>query len=89
MAARRNTPADESPLAAGAHAAAPRNMVDETIPDLSTSLAAPNVAHYLQVDRATVLRLLNSNELRGYKIGGQWRVTTTDLRAYIESCQNF
>lgn len=39
----------------------------------------------LNVSKATVYRLVRSGELRAYKIGGQIRLTATDLENYVKA----
>ena len=53
-------------------------MVDEEF------LAFKDVAERLGVGVRIVYRLAGSGELGCYKVGGQYRVSTTDLEAYRE-----
>jgi excisionase family DNA binding protein len=43
------------------------------------------VAEILKVSLSTVRKLVNSKELRAFKVRGQWRVKKEDLDAYIAS----
>lgn len=40
------------------------------------------VAKILRVSEATVRTLLESGELKGFKVGNQWRINEEDLNAY-------
>src|SRR6516164_3464758 len=55
----------------------PRPHKTMPIPDskgkLDLILKVPDVAEYLQVNRSTVYRLLNSKQLPAFKIGSEWR----------------
>ena len=46
------------------------------------------MAQRLAVHRRTVSRLLDSGQLVGYKVGGQWRVDRADLEAYLRRVRN-
>ena len=54
----------------------------------SPTLGVPNVAHYMGVDPATVIREIQRKKLPAYKIGGQWRVSPADLKAYLDARKN-
>lgn len=43
----------------------------------------PEIAKLLQLKRTSVTFLLTSGKLRGRKIGQTWRVTKSDLNAYL------
>jgi excisionase family DNA binding protein len=43
------------------------------------------VAEYLQLHRETVMDHLRSGKLRGRKVGKVWRVTESDLQAFIDA----
>ena len=45
-------------------------------------LTIPEVAERLRVSDKTVRRLLKRGELRGLKVGAQWRISTSDLVAF-------
>ena len=47
-------------------------------------LTITDVSERLKINRSTVWRLLDSGELRGFRIGRVWRVKEEDLAAYIE-----
>lgn len=42
-----------------------------------------HVSQHLNVDEDTVYRLLNTGEIRGIKVGRQWRVSETALNDFI------
>jgi excisionase family DNA binding protein len=46
------------------------------------------VAEYLQVHRETVMENLRSARLRGRKVGRLWRISESDLQAYIDAYTN-
>jgi excisionase family DNA binding protein len=48
-------------------------------------LTVAEVAARLRVTTFTVRRYLNQGELAAYKIGQEWRIKESDLRAFIES----
>ena len=41
------------------------------------------VAEHLRVSEQTVIRLLKKGELKGSKVGKQWRIHTDDLADYL------
>lgn len=43
------------------------------------------VADALRVSVFTVRRLLNSGRLHGFKVGKDWRITESDLQAFIDA----
>lgn len=47
-------------------------------------LTVDEVAERLRLHRRTVIRLIKKGELPGMQIGGQWRVLTKQLEAYLE-----
>ena len=47
-------------------------------------LTIPEVAERLRVSAKTVRRLLKRGELRGLKVGSQWRIAVADLAAFEE-----
>ncbi len=51
-------------------------------------LTRDEVAQRLAVHRRTVSRLLDSGQLVGYRVGGQWRIDRTDLEAYLKRVRN-
>ena len=46
-------------------------------------LSLEEVAYRLNVSVQTVRRLIDSGQLKGVKVGRQWRVRREDLDAYI------
>jgi excisionase family DNA binding protein len=51
-------------------------------------LSRDEVAQRLAVHRRTVSRLLDSGQLVGYRVGGQWRIDRADLEAYLRRVRN-
>ncbi len=51
-------------------------------------LTVEEVASKLKVSEETVKRLLRQKQLPGYKISGQWRISQTDLSAYLTKQKN-
>jgi len=52
-------------------------------------LFTPNdVANCLQMNERTVTQWLRKGRLRGFKIGKEWRVSGTDLAAFLEANAN-
>jgi len=51
-------------------------------------LRCPGLSGYpaklLQVSTETVRRLVRAGELRGFKVGAEWRFTQDDLQQFIE-----
>ncbi|MFA6909138.1 MAG: helix-turn-helix domain-containing protein [Patescibacteria group bacterium] len=45
------------------------------------------VSHYLRISQRTIFRYIKSGKLRAYRIG-QWRVTETDLKAFLKKVSN-
>lgn len=52
-------------------------------------LTIHDVAQTLNVDQRTIRELIRKNELRAIKIGKEWRVTESDLDAYVNGHANF
>ena len=46
-----------------------------------------DVARYLNVHRKTVINLVERGELRGYRVGRNWRFRRDDVEAYLERQQ--
>lgn len=46
------------------------------------------VAEYLQASRITLYNYIKSGKLRAFKVGGNWRVTESDLEAFINASRN-
>jgi excisionase family DNA binding protein len=47
-------------------------------------LSIEKTAEVLDVSPSTVRRLVDSRQLKAHKIGGQFRISMTDLFAYID-----
>jgi excisionase family DNA binding protein len=47
-------------------------------------LTTEEVAEYLKVDVVTVRRLINRGELGGYRVGGEYRCTESDVENYLK-----
>ncbi len=52
------------------------------------ALSASQVASRLQVSESRVVRWLSAGQLRGLKIGDQWRTSTLFLAAFLEARAN-
>ena len=46
-----------------------------------------DVARYLNVHRKTVINLVERGELKGYRVGRNWRFRKGDVEAYLERQQ--
>lgn len=46
------------------------------------------VAEYLQASRITLYNYIKSGKLKAFKVGGNWRVTESDLEAFINANRN-
>ncbi len=51
-------------------------------------LTPGDIANRLQVTERTVTRWLRIGQLRGFKIGKEWRVSVNDLEALLEASVN-
>lgn len=51
-------------------------------------LRAHQVEKLLACSRSFVCRLLREGQLRGFKVGSQWRIYGDSLREYIKSSDN-
>ncbi len=51
-------------------------------------LTPVDVANLLQVNERTVTQWLRKGQLRGFKIGKEWRVSVKDLESYLEASAN-
>ncbi len=51
-------------------------------------LTPSQVAERLQLQERTVTRWLRTGYLRGFKLGKEWRVSSEDLRSFIEQHAN-
>jgi excisionase family DNA binding protein len=48
-------------------------------------LTLSNAAELLQVSTRTLKRMIQSQELPAFKVGGQWRVRESQLRQWIQA----
>ncbi len=55
--------------------------------DVPDEMITDDVAHYLNVHRKTVINLVERGELRGYRVGRNWRFRKSDVEAYLERQQ--
>ncbi len=51
-------------------------------------LTPVDIAKRLQVNERTVTQWLRKGQLRGFKIGKEWRVLVEDLEAFLEAGAN-
>lgn len=59
------------------------NELDEREP-ISKYLTPREVMDLLYIGKNTLYKLLNSGELKGFRIGKQWRVERSELRNYAD-----
>ncbi len=57
-------------------------MIEDTL------LTPGQVAERLQLQERTVTRWLRTGYLRGFKLGKEWRVSSADLRSFMEKHAN-
>ncbi len=57
-------------------------MIEDTL------LTPAQIAERLQLQERTVTRWLRTGYLRGFKLGKEWRVSSEDLRSFIENHAN-
>jgi len=48
-------------------------------------LTFQQVQEYLQIGKDSLLNLLHTGKLKGFKIKGRWRISENDLKEYIDS----
>ncbi|QLY40200.1 helix-turn-helix domain-containing protein [Hujiaoplasma nucleasis] len=48
----------------------------------------PEIAKVLKVSPQTVLKLLKKNELKGFRMSNQWRISKLSLDAFIDRNSN-
>ena len=48
-------------------------------------LTPVDIANRLQVNERTVTQWLRKGDLRGFKVGKEWRVSVEDLEAFLEA----
>ncbi len=51
-------------------------------------MTPPQVARRLQVNKRTVTQWLRKGNLRGFKIGKEWRIAPRDLEVFLEQSAN-
>ena len=51
---------------------------------LSKFFTTKEAMEYLRVSRSTIHRLMASKQLRGHKVGSQWRYYQSDLAACVQ-----
>ena len=51
-------------------------------------LTPVDIANSLQVNERTVTLWLRKGNLRGFKVGKEWRISLNDLQAYLEASAN-
>ncbi len=51
-------------------------------------MTPPQVARRLQVNERTVTQWLRKGNLRGFKIGKEWRISPRDLEVFLEQSAN-
>lgn len=57
--------------------------MDALLEDQPRMLNLAQVAELLASTKPTVRRLIDTQDLRGVKLGRQWRVARDDLRSYL------
>jgi excisionase family DNA binding protein len=53
--------------------------------DDDTFLTLTEVAQMLRVNERTIVKLIRTHELHGYKIASVWRITRSAVRDYLEN----
>lgn len=51
-------------------------------------LTVEEVAEMLRLNTVTIYRWLRNNQLRGIKLGKEWRIKDSDLQAFLEAHYN-
>ncbi len=60
-----------------------------TAPATEDELLRPSqISERLQIQERTVTRWLRNGYLRGFKLGKEWRVSSADLRSFMEKHAN-
>ncbi len=54
------------------------------MPVMEKLMTPEEVAEALQMHVETVKRLLREKKLPGFKVSGQWRISPSELRTYLE-----
>lgn len=65
-----------------------KNMINEyytSEDDLPLIMTFAEVQEALMVSRHTLMRLLNSGKLHGFKVGRQWRIYKEEFLKFTES----
>lgn len=60
-----------------------RAMTSDKTSQLESVLTPDEVASALKVSSKTVMRLLREGDLKGSKLGGQWRVTVSEYNRFV------
>ena len=47
-------------------------------------LTTKQLQYLLQVDRLTIYRMLNAGQLKGFKVGGQWRFSRQEIEDWLQ-----
>lgn len=58
--------------------------MNQKIPPVMTFAQCQNILH---VGKNTLLELLHTGKLQGFKIGPRWRITREDLEEFIEDAR--
>ena len=48
-------------------------------------LTTKQLQYLLQVDRLTIYRMLNAGQLKGFKVGGQWRFSRQEIEDWLQA----
>ncbi len=59
------------------------------IEDLQDVLTVKQIAEYLQLNEITIKRALRNKELKGFKVGNNWRIQKKDLLIWIKGRENY
>jgi excisionase family DNA binding protein len=51
-------------------------------------LTLPEAAELLHVSTRTLQRMIRRSELRAFKVGGQWRLRESQLKRWIQDCED-
>lgn len=63
------------------------DALDEREP-ISEYLTPREVMDLLYIGKNTLYKLLNSGELKGFRIGKQWRICKARLKEYVEKTES-
>jgi len=53
----------------------------DNLPDIVT---VKQLAEFLQISEQTVIRALKSNDLRGFKVGREWRIEKESIMLWVK-----